>query len=122
MDLYTTLLIAFLSQIPLAIFTIWNGIRRSKPEIRKIQAEEKSSLSDAVEGAGKTLVEAWERIEALESWKTKATQKIDQLESELRKWRNYAARLIKRLKEVDPCGPMPEFETDPAIILKEKVS
>lgn len=118
-DVYSTLLIALLSQIPLAIFTIWNGVRKSKPEIRKLQAEEKSSLSDAVEGAGKTLVDAWTRIEALEDWKTKAAKKIDHLENELRKWRNYAARLIKRLKEVDPRGPIPEFETDP-IIIKEK--
>lgn len=114
-NIYITLLIALLSQIPLAIFSIWLGVRKSKPEIRKLQADEKSSLSDAVEGAGKTLVDAWERIEALEDWKIKAARKIEQLEDELRRWRNYAARLIKRLKEVDPHGPIPEFETDPAI-------
>ncbi len=114
MHLSEAIIIVLIAQIPLAAREILNMLR-NRTEIKKLKGEEQSALGNAVEGAGKTLVDAWGRIEALETWKTNAAQKIERLEDELRKWRNYAARLIKRLKEVDPCGPIPEFETNPRI-------
>ena len=112
------LIIALLSQIPLALFNVWSGSRKLKPEIKKTQAEEKSSLSDAVEGAGKTLVDAWKHIEELEIWKRQATQEMVQLKDELRQWRNYAARLIKQIKGMDPNAEPVPFETNPRVIIK----
>ncbi len=122
MHLTEGIIIVLIAQIPFGIYEVIKNIRRDKIERNKLKAEEQSALGNAVEGAGKTLVEAWERIESLEAWKTKASEKIDQLEHELRMWRNYAARLIKRLREVDPCGPVPDFETEPKISGKNVTS
>lgn len=115
MNISEGIIVVLISQLPLAIYTIWNGVRRNKPEIKKLRADEQSALSDAVEGAGKTLIDAWKHIHELEVWKAEATTKINQLEDELRKWRNYAARLIKQIKEIDPKADPVPFETDPKI-------
>lgn len=51
------------------------------------------------------------RIDELETWKKQAQAEIEKMTEELKRWRNYAARLIRRLLEVDPDGPIPEFDT-----------
>ena len=102
MEFTEQLIIILISQVPLAIYSIWNGVKRNKPEIRKTEADEEAALSEAVQGAGKTLDGAWKRIAELEAWKQQADVKMHQLEDELKRWRNYAARLIKQMREVAP--------------------
>lgn len=96
LEIVIPLLIALSAWIPQ--LAQWYGNRK------KVEAETQSALSDAVEGAGQTLSGAWKRIDDLEA-------KVRKLEEDLQKWRNYAARLIKRLKEVDPKGEVPPFDT-----------
>ena len=118
-DFEKQLITIVVAQLPFVIYQIWNGVKRNKPEIKKTEAEEEAALSDAVAGAGKTLEGAWKRIDELASALSTAELKIRQLEDELRRWRNYAARLIKQLKQVSPDTEPVGFETEPFIFKRK---
>ncbi len=120
MSLSEGIVIVLISQVPLALYTIWSGIKRHKPEIKKLDAETKSHLSDAVEGAGQTLVEAWKHIKHLDEWKRNAQIEIDPLKEELRRFRNAYAKAIRYISNRLPGEEVPNFMDTQELVKRDK--
>ena len=120
MTLSDSIIIVLISQVPLVIFTIWNGLRRHKPEVKKLDAEAKSYLGDAVEGAGKTLTEAWKRIDILETWKRESQIEIEKLRNELRRFERAYGRAIKFINRKLPGEEIPDFMDTQELLNQER--
>lgn len=86
---------------------------------RKIKADAEAALGGALEGAGTTLERLFKRLNELDDWKHKAEDRIVFLESELKKYVNWAGRLYLHIKQIDPDGKIggtpPSIETDPRL-------
>ena len=109
MNLSEAIVIVLISQVPMALLAIVQGLRRLKPEVKKLDAETQSSLGDAVEGVGKTLTEAWKRIDILETWKRESQIEIENLRSELRRFERAYGRAIKYINRKLPGEDIPDF-------------
>lgn len=99
-----SLVVSLLTLLGLVLSTV---LPRILPRIekRRVEAAEKSSLAEAAEKAGRTLSDAFEEIDNLK-------RQIQELESELRRWRNYSFRLQKQIIEDHKGTPLP-FDTKP---------
>lgn len=86
---------------------------------RRVQnANAESALGGALEKAGTTLEKLLDRQIEYDEWKDKAERRIEFLENEARRYRNWSARLFAHIKHVDPeekLGKIPLLETDPKI-------
>lgn len=93
-------------------------LSKTRQENNKTEADEEAALSGAVEGAGKTLENAWKRIGELETRLREYDKVFENMRRELRRmerelgdYRNHVAKLNKQLIEKD-ITPAP-FELTP---------
>jgi septal ring factor EnvC (AmiA/AmiB activator) len=111
-------IIAGLIQIFAVLTAFYVGVRKMPVENRKMTAEEKSIQAETIDKQGKTLANAFDEIKELRDNLKIAQDKISELERDLRKWRNFSARLQKQIVEEFKGVPVP-FDTNPPQTKKE---
>lgn len=106
-------IIAGFIQLIAILSAFWIGSRKLPYESRKMGAEEKSIQAQTIATQGKTLADAFDEIKDLRLELEKEREARIELEHELKRWRNYAARLQKQIVEHFKGVPVP-FDTPPA--------
>lgn len=115
--MWSDLLHSFIQYLPGALMggliaVLVNRLSRSPEEKKKMSAEERSIQAQTIATQGRTLADAFNEIDKLRDELDAERNARIELERELKRYRNYVARLQKQIVEHFKGEPVP-FDTPP---------